>query len=180
MGFEREEVPLSRQTIPLSIKESSNSRLSSRVAGDPRAETTQPDEETPVVEPESVLHAKSLLCDSERFDETFQLIDSETSLTTDFVAPPKEVFTEVALNAKSNPPKKLLADETMGSKIAENILLRDKIGLQKDNGTSHMVASSAENMRPRLVDISNISGLRVSLKLKTKVHGLKHGETYIQ
>lgn len=158
VGFEREEVPLSRQTIPPPMKESSNGRLSSRVAGNPRAETTQPDEETPVVELKSVLHTKSLLGDSERFGETLQLIDSETSLTADFVAPPKKVFTEVALNAKSNPPKKLPTDETIGSKIAENIPLRDDIGLQKDNGPSHVVASSAENTRPPLVDISNISG----------------------
>lgn len=92
MGFEREEVPFSRQTIPPSMKESSNGRLSSRVAGNPRAETTQLDEETPVVEPESVSHTKSLLGDSERFDETLQLIDSETSLTAGFLWPHQKRF----------------------------------------------------------------------------------------
>ncbi|KAF3965829.1 hypothetical protein CMV_010014 [Castanea mollissima] len=131
------------------------------VAGDPHAETTQPDKETPVVEPKSVLHAKSLLGDSERFDGTLQMIDSEMGITADFVAPPKEVFSEVAINAKSNPLKKLPADETMGSKISKNLHLRDDIGLQKDNGPSHMVASSAKNMRPLLVDISNTSGPKV-------------------
>lgn len=84
------------------------------------------------------------------------------------MAPPKEVFTEVALNAKSNPPKKLLADETMGSKIAENILLRNNIGLQRDNGLSHMVASSAENMRPPLIDISDISGPKGKSQVENK------------
>ncbi|KAK9991464.1 hypothetical protein SO802_026449 [Lithocarpus litseifolius] len=89
-------------------------------------------------------------------------------LTANFVSPPKEVFPEVALNAKSNPPKKLPTDETMGSKVSENIPLRDDIGLPKDNGLSLVVASSAENTRPPLLHISNTSGPKGKSQAKNK------------
>lgn len=86
------------------------------------------------------------------------MIDNELGLTIGFVAPPKEDFLEVVINAKSNPPMKLPADETTETKTSETLPLNDDIEPQKENGSSHTFAFSTVNTRPPLMDISNGSG----------------------
>lgn len=140
------------------MKRSTIDCLSGVAIGDSRVEITQPDKETLVVELKSNLHAKSLLGDSKRFDKTLQMIDSELGLIADFVAPPKEDFSEVVINAKSNPPMKLPVDEIIETKISETPPWNGDIGPQMENWLSHIFAFLAVNMRPPLMGISNVSG----------------------
>ena len=140
------------------MKRSTIDCLSGMAIVDSRVEITQPDKETLVVELKSNLHAKSLLGDSKRFDKTLQMIDSELGLIADFVAPPKEDFSEVVINAKSNPPMKLPVDEIIETKIFETPPWNGDIGPQMENGLSHIFAFLAMNTRPPLMGISNVSG----------------------
>nr|POE49929.1 hypothetical protein CFP56_32879 [Quercus suber] len=93
----------------------------------------------------------------------------ELGLPEDYVAPPLVSSLEVVLNAKSNPTKKLPVDKISGSAIFEINLLNFVSGLNKENGPNPMAASSTENMRPLLVDISNTSGLKGTPQDKTPV-----------
>ena len=86
------------------------------------------------------------------------MINSELSLIADFVAPPKEDFSEVVINAKSNPPMKLPMDEIIETKISETPPWNGDIGPQMENGPSHIFAFLAVNTRPPLMGISNVSG----------------------
>lgn len=87
VGSDREAALNSRQVLNPPVKSAITDSPSGVSAGDSLDETT-PDKETPFVEPKNNLHGKSLLGDSERFDKTLQMIDSELGFIADFVAPP--------------------------------------------------------------------------------------------
>lgn len=59
-----------------------------------------------------------------------QLIDSELGLDSDLVAPPCVNLSEVVINAKSNPPKKLPAYEGAKTRSSASLPLDSDIGPQ--------------------------------------------------
>nr|POE97860.1 hypothetical protein CFP56_33804 [Quercus suber] len=118
VGSEREEASQSRQTMSLSVQVAPSGRLSGMGDDVPRATTTQPDNVTWVGESESGLHAKPLLEDSKRFDETLQWIDREFGLPADSVAPPFVAPLEIKnlreLLKCVGPARSLVFDDVVG------------------------------------------------------------------
>nr|POE78214.1 hypothetical protein CFP56_62012 [Quercus suber] len=143
VGSERAEFSHAHKSRLMLVKEVPISRVSGLDAGVPRAETTQP-------------------------DKASRMIDSELGLTVDLGALPKVVSLEVAFNEKSNPPKEL-ADEVLGSVTSSPTLQQVDRGLQKENGPNLVAVSLVENKRPPLVDISNSCGPKGKFQAKNKV-----------
>jgi len=86
------------------------------------------------------------------------MIDSELGLVANFVALPKEDFSEVVINANLKSLMTVLADENTEPNTSSSLFLNDAFGTQVDNGPSPTYIFSSANPRHPLMDISNVDG----------------------
>nr|POF21903.1 putative ribonuclease h protein [Quercus suber] len=122
-----------------------------------KAESTHLDKVSPVVALESNEHEKSSLGNSENFERTLQLIDSELGLVADLVAPPCVDLSNEVITEKSKPPNKSPECEGPKSSSSESLPLVRDIGPKEEYGP-HTFAFSAGCTRKPLQDISNSNG----------------------